>query len=88
MYVAGAEQLQLQLQLLAVLLCELLSHRKKPRARRFSNSPMSGDLSASMSVAGTLYTLPLQQQRKGTHAPHTVGHLLSSSMCLAPCRRN
>jgi hypothetical protein len=37
------------------------THRKKPRARRFSNRPIRGDLSASMSVAGTLYTLPLQQ---------------------------
>jgi hypothetical protein len=49
-----------------------LTHRKKPRARRFSKRPIRGDLSASMSVAGTLYTLPLQQH----NTPATLNYLV------------
>lgn len=38
---------------------DAIAHMKKLRARRFSNSPIKGERSASMSVAGTLYALPL-----------------------------
>lgn len=37
----------------------LVTHRKKLRARRFSKRPISADCSASKSLAGTLWILPL-----------------------------